>query len=574
MKTIILISIFVVLCTNGDKIDKYIKIIKVNETGFHYEYVGKLGFVVNSWHFIFKIDYTVLNVQLQKAKDILNTNNKLNCTSQATKKEISYLLNERIVTIEEIHRSIEYLLGKKNRITRDVDNYMLGGMLNFVGRTWKYTIGVMDDRDADTLYELVDKMDNVEDHIKVLTNETLNLSKFMENNYYRIDINDKCDSLDLTNIKNNINEIEMQYNKLITGIQTSIYSRKLSSLIYNPQNLLMEMKNVDSNVWDKETEWVVEPQHSRMHAIMNLIQCDVFKDAHNMLVFVINVPRMDKSQFSLYKTVPVPKCLNEICKFIAPDSKYIGFNEDNQYVRLDDINDCSQLNNLVLCYDSITSKKIDYTSSCDVRLFKNNKDLHKCDVHATRFSKEIFYNLNNNNKWFFIMSDPVAAHLNCGSGKYDIETRLEGSGVLIMLKYCKLKTSRTVLIGKHKKQKKFANFQVVNFNFSKYLFNARLATDRVVKNLDFETISHITQQLSKLQNTENNDTILNVHKYSHPYSDWYEIFFNFDWWFDLKILFYIVCALIVCIIIYNVKKYCCWCIPNTKPQLSIFSPNY
>nr|AUF81968.1 hypothetical protein [Cryptophlebia leucotreta granulovirus] len=576
-----IIPIFFYVICGAQNIGDYVHIQPISDTGFHYEFQNQLGFVVNTWSFILNIEYVKLKNRLADLQNITAEihqafdNTLINCSANY-QSEVDYILNEKIGTLFDTHNSIEFLLIHK-RLPKQTRRKrgLFGGAFNFVGRFYKYTLGVMDDRDAALLYEVAENANNTEFRVKTLTNETINLVKYVNSLRYALNIAENCESLDrkLVHIKDNLDDIESTYNKIIAGIQMALYSNRLSSLIMNPRILLDEMKSVDSNLWDNESEWVVKPSFEQMHSIMRMVQCNVFINPRDELMFVIQVPRIDKSKYMLYKPVPLPECdNNKICKFIPSQSQYIGFemHKSKHYIRLDDTSTCNAIDNITLCYGSMTTKKIMYSPNCDVKLFKG---LHhnNCEVHATRFHSEIFYSLNNVNRWLYMVIDkPVHAELNCGSGRYDKQITLNGTGILTLLKYCKLRTSRSLLISKHVANYEQETFAIVKFNFSNFLLppDGHLG-NKVAKNLDFDSLNDITKNLQRLLTREETDAIINLPSPDdNSNANWYSNLFG-NWWWELKFIMYVFCVLILLTFVFYLKRIFC---SGQNVVLPILSP--
>ncbi|APO13911.1 EFP [Plodia interpunctella granulovirus] len=550
----------------------------LNASGFHYEFQSELGFVVNEWSFILNVEYSALKIRLDQLENVtrtlivnMNPGGRLaNCSWEDNggyARELNYIVERKISYLNQLHDSIEYLLmHRKVKGARRSKRSLFGGVFNFVGRFYKYTMGVMDDRDAELLYNVVDHMNVTDYRVKLLTNETLEIVRYLDSVKHDLENVINCHYLErqLVYLKDNLEEIETAYNKIIAGIQMALYNNRLSSFIINPQTILNEMSSVESKEWDKTTEWVVPPNHENMHTIMQLINCNVFINPRNELMFIIQVPRVDRTKYNLYKPLSVPACYeNSTCKFLSPQSQYIGFEnkakeEGRHYIRLDDTSTCRNLNNKTLCFGSVTSNKIKHSRDCDVRLFKH-MNISDCAVHASHFHDEIFYSLNNMNRWLYMVGQkPIHASLNCGTGKYDIKFMLKGTGVLTLKKYCKLRTTNSVLISKHVLDYNADSIHIVNFNFSKYILPEDYNLgDKMVKSLDYDTLNDITRNLKQLvsQETADNNSLF-APKDDNSNANWYSNLFG-NWWWELKLVMYLICIVIVIFIVLFIRKTCC-----------------
>lgn len=561
-----------------------VQITPITNTGFHYEFKSNLGFVINTWTFLLNVDYNILKGRLEALQylsdKIINDNTLSNCTLDFSfKEELQHVINRRIANLMDVHDSIRYLLVHKHhaiRKKRRQKRSWFSGTFNFVGRFFKNMIGIMDDRDAELLYNVANRVNGTDHRIKILSEESMLISQQLQSVESNLMNLVGCMFLErqLTYMKNNLDDIESTYNRIVSSIQSALFSKRLSTQILSPKVLLKQMEDIDKlNVLDKETEWVVPPTFDEIHNILQLVQCNVFINPRDEIMFIVQVPRIDKSKYLLYKTISLPDCDEfNVCKFIAPQSPYIGFETRNNhvttskhYVRLDDTSTCSQvLDNMTLCFGSITSKQIEYSKHCDVRLFKK-LEVNNCEVHATRFADEIFYNLNNVNKWLYMVltKNPVHAELNCGSGKYDQRVTLHGMGIITLMGYCKLRTSRSILISKrvpHYEDEEL--FTVIHFNFSNFQIpkNYKFAKQQL-KDLNFGTINEVTKSLERLWSDEQNDTtIVVLDTGDNSLANWYEPGLSWfghlfgNWWWELKMLFYIIIIGIIIFVIVSIKR--------------------
>ncbi|AER41440.1 F protein [Epinotia aporema granulovirus] len=524
----------------GTDIGSYISINRVNASGFHYEFQNKLGFVVNTWTFIFNVDYNVIRDRLVKLKSV-------NCTPE---------LNTRIDNLLETHDNIRFLLGHKKIGGRRSKRSIFGGTFNFVGRFYKSTIGLMDDTDAELLYEMARRENSTEYRVKMLTDATLQLAEYMKHDDCTVDV------------KDSLQEIESMLNKIMTGIQMALYNNKLSSFMLHPSVLLEELMLVNS---DAETEWIVPPTKENMPLLIHLLNCHVFLDPDDKIMFMVEVPRVDKSKFSLYKPVSIPHCHhNRLCKFLTPNSQYIGFDK-KRYVRLDDLSACDNLNDMILCYGSITSEKIEFATGCDINMFiKPNVTHAGCDVRAAKFNSEIFYSLNSINKWLYMVEKQAHIRLTCGTGQYK-STILKGTGIITLKQYCKLKTGRTVLVSKRIDNDGLNNkYKLAPFNFSNYLLtnNTAISTLSSIKQLDYDGLSDIARNLDKLLTKEQTDADLVIPAYDNSNANWYTNLFG-NWWWELKFITYAVVIVLIVIFCLYLHNCCCG---NSHISLPIFSP--
>nr|AMQ35638.1 PxGV-Corf26 protein [Plutella xylostella granulovirus]AMQ35755.1 PxGV-Korf26 protein [Plutella xylostella granulovirus]AMQ35872.1 PxGV-Morf26 protein [Plutella xylostella granulovirus]AMQ35989.1 PxGV-Torf26 protein [Plutella xylostella granulovirus] len=525
---------FIVVTVSGE----YARVQKFDEGGgLHYEPVGRLGFVVNSWNFVLNIDYNELASRLDVIKN-LTMSLKSNCS------EANVNFENKLHNLHSLHDIIHYSLAhRKKRQRRE----LLGGAFNFVGRFNKYVYGTMDDEDAELLYDVVRHENNTEYRVVELSQQTLKIANYIEKVMQSeavtcFEINRKINYL-----RDSMEDIESTYNKIINAIQMALNTNRVSPHIISPIQILEQMKKID--FVDLETQWVVKPDLKNVHTIMHIINCRVFLNSDNQIMFVMQIPRIDKITFNMYKVVPVPDCDGgNVCKFIVTQSQYIGYS-DKMYVRLDDLNPCLTLDFMTLCYGSMTTKYISTTSDCDVQMLLH-ADKNKCEIKASKFYSEIFESLNNMNSWLYMVSSDTFVNVKCGE-REDEQLLLSGTGILTALNYCKFKTSKSVLISNNVGKNTINSFNVVHYNFSNFYLPKHFDTNFIIKKLDYNSLSDVSKHLKKLTSIE--ETLRVRQQGDRSHADWYKNLFG-NWWWELKFIIYATLFLIVLLAINRLRS--------------------
>ncbi|ABQ51967.1 efp [Spodoptera litura granulovirus] len=535
----------------------------VSPGGLHYEYNNKLIYAVNTWNFVLNVNFTVLKERIDDMYLLLNANLTIDdtCKEYGYDRRLNYYLTTKIPNLYQTHDSIGFLLihkriNSKVRVKRNLFN----GAFNFVGRFDKYLFGVMDDYDAQVLYELVKSDNSTKIRVKSIATQTLKLAESMDSIRHKVSEMEpvSCYHIQrrLDYIHDNLEEVEFNYNKIIEGIYMALNDKQASPFIVHPDLILLEMKGVSDNFDDGETEWVIEPKSSNMHYIMSLVQCHVFLVNENEIMFVVQSPRIYKTKFELYKILSIPNCNKDhVCKFLTPRSEYVAFDDatNKTFVRLNDISACKQIQEYTVCYGSFKIDLIKKTTDCDVKLFFNNT-VSNCDVRAGKFYSEIFQNLNQYNRWLYMVQKPTALKLNCGNGMYDKSVLINGTGVVTLKQYCKVKTGKSILITRHSSNDdERVPKIIVSFNFTPfYLPETNNAI--LIKNLDFDTLSSVKTSLQNI--ITSNDKEIKVIEDDNSNSNWYLHLIS-DYTVDIKIISYVIIFILISAVIVYVKPLIC-----------------
>ncbi|QBQ01579.1 efp [Hyphantria cunea granulovirus] len=526
--------------------------------GLHYEYQNKLGFMVNSWQFVVNVNYEQLRQrvdQLRNFTQVIHNELKgdlINC-SNIYERHVDYLMTRRLQNLYENHNSVVYTIKHKklnsqprvhpHHYKRHKRN-LLGGAFNFVSRGYKYLFGFMDDRDAELLYQVAKHANSTQYRVVRLTTQTLKISQYLDRVKNLIEssiISCQFVAHQLDYLRDNFDEIETIYAKILDALKLALHNNKLSNYIIDPLILIDEMKVID----DPESEWIVSPNKDNIHLILQLIKCHVFLNSDNELMFVVQIPRIDKTQFDLYKVISIPECdTSNVCKFVTTQSQYIGF-ASKQYVRLDDVSTCSALDFITLCDSSVTSNFIGVAKECDVKLFHDSgRHHHKCDVRATKFVPELFHSLNNLNSWLYMVSVPTNLRINCATGAYNHNLMLNGTGILTVWEFCKLKTTNTILVSKHIGTDEEAARKIIYYNLTMFRMPPaeKYHHQRAMSTLNFDSLNDVTKNLQQLITTDEPPL-----EFSEPdkneNADWYLHIFDGLWW-ELKIILVIFLILL------------------------------
>ena len=417
-------------------------------SGLYFQYINRMQFVQNIWHFVIEMDHGSVFYRLQSIyrqaqklqKDLITL--RQNATSaydecaniKYLKLEVEHLLNTAIPNLAHQHN----LLDQKVPITPsnatltkaklDVkDGSDVGkrrfkrGVLDFVGHVDKYLFGVMDSNDAHELHMLANTTNSLNSQVKQLNDELIVLADYVEHEFHasRMRNADKQCRYLIENyniICKQLDEVSILYNKLDIAVDAAKINNHLNSFVVSPERLLDEMKNVSGHL--AGLSWPVPLTEKSMHVLIDqMINVHVFITTERKLLFIVEVPLVSSEAFDVFHSIPLPYCDKlQKCAIMLPDSKYLGVSVDRRnYVRLDDT--CRMSDKVMLCFKPQIIYDVNQAKLCDIRIFmKNDKGIdytRDCDVRVGRFESELFYATSDYNNWLYVLQNDIDLNIQC-----------------------------------------------------------------------------------------------------------------------------------------------------------------
>ncbi|QAT90295.1 EFP [Spodoptera exempta nucleopolyhedrovirus] len=565
----IFVAVFVVVFLNPTTVESKLAsdIITVtslpNTSGLYFQYVNKMQFVQDIWHFVIEMDHgsvfyrlndinnkaIKLRSQIQTGSDIKNKNmhtifSNSDCNSMKTILfEVDNMINNIIPELARQHNMLDHKApttpsnatlsrAKLENSGEARSGRYKRGLLNFVGRVDSYLFGVMDSDDAHELHMLANSTNNLNSQVKQLTDEMIKLSEFVEEEqtikklesqnftckYFTFQFNLLCRQLD---------EISSLYNKLDRAVDNAKFNH-LNSMVISPERLLAEMRNVSVNL--NGLSWPVPLTEKAMHDLIDkLINVNVFVTTERKLLFIIEVPLVSNEAFDVFHSIPLPYCdTKQKCAIMLPDSKYLGVSVDRRnYVRFEEISVCRQTKEKLLCFRPQIVYETSQAKLCDIRIFmKNDKNLdyaRDCDVRVGRFEDELFYATSDYNNWLYVLQNDVDLHFQCISTQSSVSNNFNirpmtlhtGVGIIHAIgnDNCKLTTKKSRL----SVHELYNNLNTViemplelSYNFSIALQNIsdlQLNDMKVNSDLEHANLHELTSRLYDLRKRMNGNQV-------------------------------------------------------------------
>ncbi|ACI28714.1 agip12 [Agrotis ipsilon multiple nucleopolyhedrovirus] len=571
-------------------------IVQVTElpktSGLYFQYINKMQFVQNIWHFVIEMDHGAV---FYKLKEIHQSVKRLRSyvTSLINDPEKRYnsclhldtillgtndILNNSIMRLARQHNELDQKVpispsnAKLDKAQLEDDSSKRKKRaLDFVGHVYKYLFGIMDSDDAHELHQLANSSNSLDSQVKQLTDEMIVLTNYME----RKEKNEKllynmqsCEyaAAEYSLLCTELDDLSTLYDRLDRAVDNAKLNH-LNSMVITPQRLLHEMKNVSGNL--AGLSWPVPLTEKAMHVLIdNVINVHVFVKPTRKLVFIIEVPLVNSEAFDVFHSIPLPYCdESNKCAILLPDSKYLGVSVDRRsYLRMDDTTNCRMADNIMLCFRPQIIYEVNQAKLCDIRIFmKNHKDIDydkDCDVRVGRFEDELFYATSDYNNWLYVLQENVDLNFQCmpsptiPSG-FNIKPIVLKAGVGIIHATghdtCKLTTKKSRL----SVHELYNNLNTVIevpietlYNFSvalKDIQNLELDSMKTNNDLEHTNLHELTNRLYELRRRMNNNT---RYSGSEIMDDNSSIFSGLsDWFSSIGIEFHYIKTIVIWVIL-------------------------
>jgi hypothetical protein len=544
-------------------------------SGLYFQYINRMQFVQNIWHFVIEMDHgsvfyrlQSIHQQAQKLQQNL-ISLRQNYTSafddcanvKYLKLEIDHMLTTVIPNLAQQHNLLDQKVPltpsnatlEKAKLSSSAKRRSKRGLFNFMGHVDKYLFGIMDSDDAHELHMLANTTNSLNSQVKQLNDELIVLADYVDHEFHASRMRDadkQCRYIieNYNILCKQLDEVATLYNKLDLAVDNAKLNH-LNSFVVSPERLLNEMNNVSGHL--AGLSWPVPLTEKAMHVLIdNVINVHVFVTAERKLLFIIEVPLVSSEAFDVFHSIPLPYCdKSHKCAIMLPDSKYLGVSLDRRnYVRLDDTTSCRMSDRVMLCFRPQIIYDVNQAKLCDVRIFmKNDKDIdynRDCDVRIGRFESELFYATSDYNNWLYVLQNDIDLNIQCIPSStipdaFGIAPIVLRAGVGIIHATgndnCKLTTKKSRLTV----HDLYNNLNTViempiglSFNFTVALRDIdKISVDDMKINNDLEhtNLHELTSRLYDLRKRINNNTVFSG---SQIVDDGSDIFAGMSSWFS------------------------------------------
>lgn len=219
--------------------------------------------------------------------------------------------------------------------------------------------------------------------------------------------------------------------------------------ILTPNQIIKELSKTKKHL-PAGTNYPVLLNKSNAYELLRLISLSVYY-MDSKLIFVIYVPITENTMFTMYHLLPVPMPSNNNNNtyiFLRPSSDYMAITVNKMiYSLLFNLNDCKVISNQThICLKTRPLYNTFGHGNCESELLQSHVAIPKsCDIRISSIENEIWYQLNEKNKWLYIVPNFTHITIDCREdGIHDLV--LSGTGFFKLSTLCKAYTKSTTLI--------------------------------------------------------------------------------------------------------------------------------
>lgn len=255
-----------------------------------------------------------------------------------------------------------------------------------------------------------------------------------------------------------------------------------------------------------------EPNKENLLNIENTLEIKSFIK-NNAVIFIIEIPLVEKNDYSLYRLFPLPIMQGDTYKVIVPNSDYLLINDKtfgyaNEPCRYVSTNE-------YLCSQSHIENFPDYIP-CEVQLLRYERNTTNCNPVYINVKKLQIQNIDEN-KWILVTAQDIIGLETCKSSQNDI--LLNGTYLIELEFQCNLKLSNIILRGNKKTRHNFQNVPLLDVT-NNYTYKAPRKEIELtnLNKIDLNKFTELQREIN-LQKRENSK-LLNNNLYYNRTSIW------------------------------------------------------
>lgn len=426
-----------------------------NQLGIHFEGIGSAAISSSDWQMLIYYDLKEFWVESEMFAEGIRALSSL-CNDMQEKSTCKNLVKYFEHTKNELNMSSTLLSGRRYK----------RGAIDLVGNIAHSLFGVLDSKYAQDMANTIAQVKENEAHlISLLRNQTSIIDSTM--NILKSDqlqVKKKFDQIDLqiSQIYNKIHNVSeelyqeriyrifsslciqltitasnlQQTQSSILDILTNTHHGIISPLILTPYQLQQEIEKIQMHLPESLELPVKQNDVLQLYKLMK-VQGGL---TNNTVVFCINLPLVERIQFTVFNLVPVPNWINDTLVSIKPCSSLLAVNIiHRQYFTIDntELNACAVINedNFVCSRVQIRYESGSPTCACEISLL-HNETKADCPVQQIK-NTTAWIPLHYQNKWIYAL--PTALHTTAVCKRDITQFTLQGSGLLYLEPECTLK---------------------------------------------------------------------------------------------------------------------------------------
>lgn len=509
---------------------------QINESpGIYFDTEGFVKITDDYLHVLIPIDIGYIKPHIDNIKSVLGTA-RFFCQQieYNNSKCHNYLqpLAARLDSILRDYSAISHLISD-----RDKRSAWFAG----IGSVFKQIIGTMDENDAIRYNNAIQSLDDNNKKLASLVKDNILMTNFAISNYNEtlktININEArlnsaIESLnfDVSVLSNtsSILYVESKMNEIYNELSSSLFtlsfrienivnsimftkSHAIHPSVLTPKQLYEELsRNVRTFI--KHSDLPLGLNLNNIHSLIDLSKLLCYY-IDNKIVFVMKIPLVNKIEYILCKTIPVPiphdKQHPSSYAMVIPNSNYVAISRDKTtYVYINNLKDCIKTVNQIYICNNLNKYSVQNSPACETEILCKVLDKlpHQCKTKLIHGKIDIWQELTSN-RWLFVETEPIKLTVECQ--QQISEFKLLGTGIMNLPPNCRAICNNKEFITKNN-----VNITVKSTTSDFNLINDPCCDETKFKVLKqkLKPMTLVDVNLEKLANIANDQLITDIDK--------------------------------------------------------------
>lgn len=395
------------------------------------------------------------------------------------------------------------------------------GLIDGLGSIIKSITGNLDQNDANRYETAISTLFSNQIKMKTLAKDQITLFeksiKIFQSGMQNLTKNQELLSIRINEIENSLNRREMEFNEvylffymeitfsqmitefqfiydILERIEVAITFAKLNAFhnsIIDSNELLIEIKSISEHLNNGKLPF--EPKAENLLLFEKIMKIKSYTK-ENKIVFIIEIPIVEKENYNYYHLYPLPINKNNSFNLIIPNNRYLIINEQNHYFSE---NPCTEIIPEELICQNMDPTKTLENSPCEIQLLKFSKNLSNCHLIPVKINNLKIQKIEAN-KWIVLSSEELVATQKC-ENNYE-KVPLKGTFLIELSPNCEIKINDTYLKNFINFKRQFRNIILPKLNFE--LIKSKISTNLKPIKLDQINLNEINSVKHALEAEE------------------------------------------------------------------------
>lgn len=366
-------------------------------------------------------------------------------------------------------------LRHQNTLLTSHHKRMRRGLVNGVGYLANSLFGTLDERFAEQYDRDIEKVRSKENH---LINLYKKHTSIIESEYNIIKRNEEAMNKQFKLINNHFTKEAQRYQtqqlkcenglhilsgalvigSIITNLHrvqqllldtiTDVYNGRVDSSLLQPEELQQQLNTISGQL-PKDLALPTVPTGNSVTHMYKLLRVHT-RVQSNFLIFEAKLPLVNKDEYELHKTIPIPFMKNGLMKYIVPTAEYMVLSlKTDKFIYLEepDLQTCTSTDDShLLCHINrpIYNLKGSDNTTCEAEIINsNNNAIRSCRTIESNCNDKWIQLHTTPDSWFYTCCMECALRIFCPGNT--MSQSLTGTGIISLGHDCLVKTNNFVL---------------------------------------------------------------------------------------------------------------------------------